>query len=591
MSLKTVLKDFQVHTVEWMKFHEEKYDGGLLLNQAGTGKSLCLLSTIISKPFKTLIICPAGIIDNWMNEIHKHTTLSNVQIVKYYGKNRHNIQLHENNIIYITSYSIISREFNGSQFNNTSLFRNINFERIILDEAHYIRNVYSSVSKSVMSLSGHKKWIVTATPIFNDPNDAFAYFKFLGYEGIDTKRDWTNIISKSVNGLHILNQWIQKYGLSLKKSEVLKELKDKNEIKVELNFSNLEQEFYDALKEYSQTRMKILVHRINKLNRQVFNDISGSMRKILHSNVMVYILRLKQACNSPLLILQCMERLKNTRDMKDAIERLKFFNQSNNIDEECPICYDKIADYIAEPCGHKCCESCWKKMIHVGIVTCPKCRVYVDEIHPVNKDDSLKTTTNEISYTHIKEFKHSTKIQKLLDITHNIIQKKEKIVIVTQWVSMLKIIKHVFENDVVLSNIKTVTLQGNVPLKNRTEAIKEFQNNNDIQICFVSLMSSAEGINLIASNHMVLMDAWWNDAKMTQVMDRIHRIGQTKDVIIYHLQIKNSIEEQIEQLIYKKHKMANLVINKWNIRDIKNYDDSWIKNIIKLIEKPKEIEN
>jgi SNF2 family DNA or RNA helicase len=84
------------------------------------------------------------------------------------------------------------------------------------------------------------------------------------------------------------------------------------------------------------------------------------------------------------------------------------------------------------------------------------------------------------------------------------------------------------------------------------------------------------------------MDSWWNNAKMTQVMDRIHRIGQKKDVTIYNLQIKNSIEEQIEQLVEKKYKMANLVLSKWNIHDPKNYDDSWMKNIIKLIDKPSE---
>ena len=99
-------------------------------------------------------------------------------------------------------------------------------------------------------------------------------------------------------------------------------------------------------------------------------------------------------------------------------------------------------------------------------------------------------------------------------------------------------------------------------------------------------MSSAEGINLVSSNHLVLVDSWWNNAKMIQVMDRIHRIGQTKDVNIYKLQIKDSIEEQIEQLVEKKSKMASLVLNKWKIHDKNGYDDSWMKNIIKLIDKP-----
>lgn len=594
LTLKTELKDFQVKTVKWMAAHEYNNDGGLLMNSAGLGKSICILSTIIDNPLKTLIICPAGLIDNWLNEIKKHTTISRLRVVKYYGSNRQNIELNNSQIIYITSYSIVSREFNGKDFDKTSLFRKVRFERIVLDEAHYIRNVYSNVSKSIMFLGESynvniKKWIVTATPIFNEPNDAFAYFKFLGYEGIDSKREWTNIVSKSLNGLQILNNWFDKYGLSLKKSDVLKELKDKNELKIKLEFGDIEQEFYDTLKEYSQVRMKTLVSRIDKLNRKVFEDIDGSMRKILHSNVMVYILRLKQSCNSPWLILQCMKRLQGASNMREAIERLKYFNESKNIEEECPICYDTIANYIAEPCGHKCCQGCWNRMINIGIVTCPKCRGYVDDIHPVDDkiDDKIDDKVGG-DLIGIEEFKQSSKIQKLVDITKNVINKDEKIVIVSQWVTMLKIVKHVFENDNVLKNIKFVSLQGDIPLKNRTEAINQFQNNKDVKICFISLMSSAEGINLVASNHLVLMDSWWNNAKMTQVMDRIHRIGQKKDVTIYNLQIKNSIEEQIEQLVEKKYKMANLVLSKWNIHDPKNYDDSWMKNIIKLIDKPSE---
>ena len=589
MKLKTKLKDFQIKTVKWMKVHEAKYDGGLLLNDPGLGKSICILSTIINLPCKTLIVCPAGLIDNWINEIKKHTDISRLRVVKYYGPNRTEVEINDMHMIYITSYSIISREFNGKDFEKTSLFRKVRFERIILDEAHYIRNAYSNINKSITFLGESysvniKKWIVTATPIFNEPNDAFAYFKFLGYEGIDSKREWTNTISKSLNGLQILNAWMEKYGLSLKKSDVLKELKDKNELKLKLEFSDTEKDFYDALKEYSQVRMKTLVSRIDRLNRQVFEDIDGSMRKILHSNVMVYILRLKQACNSPWLILQCMERLKGTTNMREATERLKFFNESKNIEEECPICYDTIANYIAEPCGHKCCESCWNRMINVGIVNCPKCREYVEDIHPINNIVNKKVEKD----INIDEFKCSSKIQKLIEITKHVVKKNEKIVVVSQWVSMLKIIKQVFENNSCLKKLKYVSLQGDMPLKNRTEAINEFQNNKDIKICFVSLMSSAEGINLIASNHLVLVDSWWNNAKMTQVMDRIHRIGQKKDVTIYNLQIKNSIEEQIEQLVEKKYKMANLVLSKWYIQDTKNYDDSWMKNIIKLIDKPEE---
>jgi SNF2 family DNA or RNA helicase len=585
MKVTTQLKPFQKETVSWLKNQEQDYDGGLLLNDAGLGKSICLLANIINNPLKTLIICPAGLIDNWVNEIKKHTDISRLCVMKYYGNKRQEIQIKKEQIIFITSYSLVSREFNGSCFEKGSLFNKIRFQRIILDEAHYIRNSNSSVHKGIIYLGESysvniKKWVVTATPIFNEPNDMFAYFKFLSLEGIDSRREWTERVTKSLDGFHTLNTWIEKYGLSMKKHDVLDELKMKNEMKCKLKFTDIEKEFYEALKEYSHARMKTLVNRIERLNRKVFDDVDGSMRKILHSNVMVYILRLKQACNSPWLIFQCMKRLQGAANMKEAVEKLKFYNQSKTIEEECPICYDTIADYIAEPCGHKCCQGCWNRMFNAGIVNCPKCREYVENISAVKEEKRVKDVTLNIDEV------SSSKINEIMKITKKVIQKNEKIVIVSQWVSMLNLIRKVFEQK--MKDVKFVSLQGDMPLKNRTQVINQFETSNDIRVCFVSLMSSAEGINLVSSNHLILVDTWWNNAKMSQVMDRIHRIGQKKDVNIYKFQIENSIEEQIEQLVNKKHKMANLILSKWCIQDKKNYDDSWLKDIIKLIEKPNE---
>ena len=544
-----------------------------------------MLAALIKKPVKTLIVCPAGLVNNWINEIKKHTNISDNQILKYYGPNRKNITVNNTQIIYITSYSIVSREFNGSKFNKTSLFDNkVEFKRIILDEAHYIRNAYSGISKSINFLGENynidiKKWIVTATPIFNGTVDAYAYFKFLQLEGIDSKADWTNSITKSIDGIEKLNIWIRKYGITLLKKDVLKELNPKIEVKIVLKFSTIEQEFYNALKEYSQTRMKNLINRIKYLNKSTLDD--SGMKKIFHSNVIVYILRLKQACDSPLIVLKCMNRLKNC-DLNKGVEKLKFYNDSINKLDECPICYDTTADFIAEPCGHKCCEKCWNKMFNQNITSCPICREYVSDTKKI-KD---KNVVNEKQKCSLSELKSSAKIQKVIELTKNIIENGEKIVIVSQWVSMLSIMKNIFQNDNSLKDIPFVTLQGNVSLEQRTANIENFQNDKNIKVCFISLMSSSEGYNLTAANHVCFLDSWWCSAKMTQCMDRTHRIGQVKQVNVYHLQIQDTIEQQIEKVVDKKTKISNLTTKKWQINKKEEYDSSWMTEVIQLIDTP-----
>ena len=98
-------------------------------------------------------------------------------------------------------------------------------------------------------------------------------------------------------------------------------------------------------------------------------------------------------------------------------------------------------------------------------------------------------------------------------------------------------------------------------------------------------MSSAEGINLTSANNLILLDMWWNDSKMLQVSDRVHRIGQKREVNIYRMKVggENSIEERVNRLIMKKEKLKNLILKNWEIEDIDNYDDDWIKTPIKLI--------
>jgi hypothetical protein len=586
--IKDVLKTrIKVEEVGYDNYYGFMIDGNnryIMGDFTVTHNTICILNTIVNNPVNTLIICPAGIIDNWCNEIEKHTSIDSLLVLKYYGPNRQNYTINiGKQVIYITSYSIIAREFTGKKFESESLINKVKFERIVLDEAHYIRNHRSNYFETVMKISEVQdtiryRWVVTATPIFNKINDAYAYFNFLGLESIDDRGQWTTRISKDINGIKIVNKWFKKHAITFKKEQVLKEeLSNKNETKIILKFSEPEQEFYNALKEYSLVRMKTLMKRIKNLHKTLIDD-KETMKKLLRSNVMVYILRLKQCCDSPMLILDSMKRLKNVNTIKDAIDTLKFFNESKNQEEECPICYDTIANYIAKPCGHKCCGDCWDHMSNLNITSCPKCRSEIHEIINVNETETETETEPEPNITCIE----STKINYLLDLTNKIVKKGEKIIIVSQWVSMLNIIRNTFTE----ANIKFISLQGDIQIKERSKYIKQFETDTKTKVCFISLMSSAEGINLVAANHLVLVDSWYNESKMIQVQDRIHRINQTRKVYIYNLQIENTIEQQIEKLVKKKSKITNLILNKWNIHDLKSYDSSWLTDVIKLIDKP-----
>lgn len=584
--LKTELKNFQKQTVEWMIAQETKYQGGLLFNEAGTGKSICcldLVSKTNSKP--TLILCPAGVVTNWENEILKHTNYSSKNIIKYVGKNRKNIVKTSDHIFFIASYSIIAREAKDSQnFEQGSLF-NDKFSRIILDEAHYIRNWNRKIFKSVIQLQSTVKWIVTATPIFNRVDDIYSYFRFLELESIDSRREWHSLTHSSggIVSYRHLNEIVKKHSMIMQKSNVLRdELKPKHEFNVEITLNDFEKDFYESLWNYSMQRMQALTRRLKNLAG--LSDLDSKMMKqLVTNNILVYILRLKQSCNNPWLVINKMKRLDNVQTLQKATERLQFYNSSFNIEEECPICYDNLADGIASPCGHKCCMGCWDKIMNFRLNKCPKCRSDIESIDLIDINSTNRIEPKESDNQLKLELKLSSKVKKLIEIIDEKTKIGEKVVVVSQWVKMLDIVKDLVSTR--FPEINSISLRGDISMKSRQTSIDNFEKNDSIKICYISLMSSAEGINLTSANNLVLLDTWWNRSKMIQVSDRVHRIGQTRDVNIYKISVggENSIEQRIHKLVSKKEKLKNLVMKTWCIDDIDSYDDDWIKTPIKLI--------
>ena len=83
--LKSTLLSFQKDTVRWMEYMEKTCDGGMVFLDTGLGKSICSISMFITNPKKTIIICPAGLIDNWKQEIQKHTNMYSINFSAYYA--------------------------------------------------------------------------------------------------------------------------------------------------------------------------------------------------------------------------------------------------------------------------------------------------------------------------------------------------------------------------------------------------------------------------------------------------------------------------------------------------------------------------
>jgi SNF2 family DNA or RNA helicase len=181
------------------------------------------------------------------------------------------------------------------------------------------------------------------------------------------------------------------------------------------------------------------------------------------------------------------------------------------------------------------------------------CRSHISFIENVNvtKEKLLNNNTDDdIIFA-------SSKLLKIKELVSSIIEKNEKIVIVSQWVGMIKLVQKYL-------NLESIVIDGSVSINIRHKNIQKFQSNSDIKICFISLMACAEGVNLTAANHVILIDNWYNKSKMIQVSERVNRIGQTKLVYIYKLSINNTVEQRITKYVNNKYTLSGIVLNKWS---------------------------
>ena len=146
----------------------------------------------------------------------------------------------------------------------------------------------------------------------------------------------------------------------------------------------------------------------------------------------------------------------------------------------------------------------------------------------------------------------------------NLLQEGRKILIFSSFTSMLKIIAKTLD-DMAIDYLK---LTGKTPSHKRTERINRFQA-EEVPVFLISLKAGGAGINLTAADTVIHFDPWWNPAAEQQASDRAHRIGQDKQVFVYKLITKGTVEEKIYQLQKQKQQLAdNLLSQSSSIAEI-----------------------
>ncbi|MEA1910831.1 MAG: SNF2-related protein, partial [Spirochaetota bacterium] len=134
----------------------------------------------------------------------------------------------------------------------------------------------------------------------------------------------------------------------------------------------------------------------------------------------------------------------------------------------------------------------------------------------------------------------------LLDLLQKITNRKEKVLIFTQFKEMGTLLEKMIEDNF---HSKPMFFHGSLGQKKRNEIIDNFQNTQEHNVLIISLKAGGTGLNLTAANNVIHYDLWWNPAVENQATDRAFRIGQKRNVNVYRFITKGTFEERINDMI------------------------------------------
>ncbi|CCE65026.1 hypothetical protein TPHA_0J02060 [Tetrapisispora phaffii CBS 4417] len=286
------LRPYQIQGINWLISLYKSGLSGILADEMGLGKTLQTIAFlgylryIEKKPGPYLVIAPKSTLNNWLREINKWTPEVNAFILQ--GDKEERAGLIQKKLvgcdfdIVVSSYEIIIRE--------KSAFRKIDWEYIVIDEAHRIKNEESMLSQVLREFKSRNRMLITGTPLQNNLHELWALLNFLLPDIFSNAQDFDDWFSnegseddqdKVVKQLHTV---LQPFLLRRIKSEVETSLLPKKELNVYVGMSTMQKKWYK----------QILEKDIDAVN-------ASSGNKESKTRLLNIVMQLRKCCNHPYL--------------------------------------------------------------------------------------------------------------------------------------------------------------------------------------------------------------------------------------------------------------------------------------------------
>ncbi|KAK8960712.1 hypothetical protein KSP40_PGU007514 [Platanthera guangdongensis] len=510
----------------------------------------------------TLVVCPLSVMPTWISQLEQHTKPGNLQVYLYHGERTKEVEVLMRHDIVLTTYKTLAFELTSQR----SPLMEIEWFRVILDEAHVIKNFGSRQTKAVVELKAERRWVVTGTPIQNSSFDLFSLMAFLRFLPFSIKSYWQSLIQRPLDqgnpsGISRLQALMA--SISLRRVKGIQNGKGSlvglppKCVKTYLvELSSEEREQYEKMESDAKNTLMEYVNDDTVLRN--------------YSTVLHIILRLRQICNNVALCPSDLKSLLSSNSLEDVSKNPELLKKLASMledgdDFDCPVCLSPPTKTIITCCAHIFCQSCILKTLKTLNPRCPICR------QPLSKSELFLApppkASDENPITEFSGMPVSSKTLALLNLLQESRREKDstKSVVFSQFQKMLILL----EEPLRAAGFRFLRIDGSMTMKKRGEVMKAFESYgpNSPTVLLASLKAAGTGINLTAASRVYLVEPWWNPAVEEQAMDRVHRIGQQEEVKVVRLIVKDSIEERILELQGRKKKLAGVVFRKKAARE------------------------
>ena len=539
--------------------------GGLLAQEVGMGKTIEMLSLIATNKTQdpTLVVLPTTMLDVWHSEAQKH--IPTLSVVKFHGARRtSNMDELRSADVVLSTYRVVVNETKQ----HIPTIGSIRWGRIILDESHEMKQIYSATTKAICRLFAPYRWCISATPWPKGLNNVSSMLGFLAVAPFDEQID-----SIRIRGPQISSQLIMRHQREYNPSLICSILSQmtwwQRKRHVRLDLPNIKHQVIEIENETGDIYNNLLETIRFRIELDIKDSFANHRTRMIH-----YSRWLRQAATHLSLnrisdfAKPCLNHTAHseTKTIDNFVESLGDTNYDQSLkdiihswlqgNETCTICMDAMDRPTLTPCHHMFCYDCIQTSYrHDPSRKCPLCRQPAGnkalqelkekeeegEICPdVWRSTDIQGRPVEMP---IEEYNNIIKTRKKVNgklgkLINMIKESDEKFIVFTQFHNSWKRLCTIFKEN----NLSVASIEGKMSPKQRHDAIQKFQTDPNTKIFTMTTKTASVGITLTAGSHIIFLEPCENTHVRKQAIGRAWRIGQTKEVTVSTLKTKDTID-------------------------------------------------